>query len=89
MFVFQLAFISQLFFGGITSVVFLFKKKVIYAINAGGEAHVDIHGISYRRDPLLGRNGRGGDGGTASAFGRTLLIARSPIPDQILYQTER
>lgn len=72
-----------------------FSVKVIYAINAGGEAHVDVHGISYRKDPLLGRGGRGGigsgngDGGTASAFGRTLLIARSPIPDQILYQTER
>ncbi|XP_022644800.1 malectin-A-like isoform X2 [Varroa jacobsoni] len=71
------------------------RLQVIYAINAGGEAHTDIHGISYRRDPLLGRGGRGrsgassGDRGTASAFGRTLLIARSPISDQILYQTER
>lgn len=73
----------------------LLYEQVIYAINAGGEAHTDIHGISYRRDPLLGRGGRGrsgassGDRGTASAFGRTLLIARSPISDQILYQTER
>lgn len=33
--------------------------KVIYAVNAGGDAHVDVHGIHYRKDPLEGRVGRG------------------------------
>lgn len=26
--------------------------KVIFAVNAGGEAHVDINGIHYQKDPL-------------------------------------
>lgn len=61
-------------------------KQVIYAINAGSiNAHTDIHGIRYERDPLFGKS----DCGTASEFGRTLLIARSHLNDQILYQTER
>jgi len=33
--------------------------KVIWAINAGGEAHTDIHGIHFKRDPLEGKMGRG------------------------------
>lgn len=56
---------------------------MIYAINAGGDDHTDVHGIYYRKDPLTGRVG------TASEYGRTLLIARSHSKDQILYQTER
>ncbi|XP_054714248.1 malectin-A-like [Uloborus diversus] len=56
---------------------------VIYAINAGGESHVDSHGIHYRRDPLHGRIG------TASDYGKQLIISRVPKTDQILYQTER
>ncbi|KAM4707523.1 malectin [Discoglossus pictus] len=57
--------------------------KVIYAVNAGGEAHVDVHGIHYRKDPLEGRVGR------ASDYGLKLPILRANSEDQILYQTER
>lgn len=34
-------------------------ESVIWAVNAGGEAHVDVHGIHFRKDPLEGRVGRG------------------------------
>lgn len=57
--------------------------EVIYAINCGGEVHVDTHGIHYRRDPLHGKVG------TASDYGKQLIISRVPRSDQILYQTER
>lgn len=56
---------------------------VIYAINAGGEAHSDSFGIRYDRDPLMNKVG------TASDFGKQLIIGRVPHNDQILYQTER
>ncbi|KAG8183605.1 hypothetical protein JTE90_025156 [Oedothorax gibbosus] len=58
-------------------------RDVIYAINAGGESHVDQHGIHYRRDPLHGRIG------TASDYGKQLIISRVSRSDQVLYQTER
>jgi len=59
-------------------------RDVIYAINAGGESHTDHHGIRYERDPLMNKVG------TASDFGRQLVIGRVPAAgDQILYQTER
>uniref|UniRef100_T1IK58 Malectin domain-containing protein n=1 Tax=Strigamia maritima TaxID=126957 RepID=T1IK58_STRMM len=57
--------------------------EVIYAVNCGGEAHTDSHGIHYQRDPLHGKVG------TASDFGKQLIISRVPPADQILYQTER
>lgn len=57
--------------------------EVIDAINCGGESHVDSDGIHYRRDPLHGRIG------TASDYGKQLIISRVPRTDQILYQTER
>ncbi|KAG8300519.1 malectin [Homalodisca vitripennis] len=57
--------------------------EVIYAINAGGEAFTDSLGIKYDRDPLFGKVG------TASDYGKQLLIGRVPPSDQILYQTER
>lgn len=57
--------------------------EVIYAINAGGEAHADSYGIRYTRDPLMGKVG------TASDYGKQLLIGRVNAVDQILYQTER
>ncbi|KAH8041984.1 hypothetical protein HPB51_019725 [Rhipicephalus microplus] len=57
--------------------------EVIYAINAGGEEHVDVHGIRYKRDPLFGKVG------TASDYGKLLVIGRAPRQDHILYQTER
>lgn len=57
--------------------------QIIYAINAGGESHTDTYGIKYERDPLMNKVG------TASDFGKQLLIGRVPANDQILYQTER
>ncbi|XP_053673016.1 malectin-A [Anopheles nili] len=58
--------------------------NVIYAINAGGEAHTDSHGIHYAPDPLMGKVG------TASDYGRQLHeINRVKPNDEILYQTER
>lgn len=57
--------------------------SVIYAINAGGESFVDSSGIHYERDPLMGKVG------TASDYGKQLLIGRVHPDDQILYQTER
>ena len=59
-----------------------FAEKVIYAINAGGEAHIDVHGVKYQSDPLQSV-------GTASDYGKQLVIGRVPENDQILYQTER
>jgi len=56
--------------------------EVIWAVNCGGDSHVDEYGIAYMRDPLQRT-------GVASDFGRSLLIQRVPPSDQILYQTER
>lgn len=33
--------------------------RVIWAVNAGGEAHTDTHGIHYRKDTLEGKVGKG------------------------------
>lgn len=60
-----------------------FCLEVIYAVNAGGEAHIDSYRIRYARDPLMGKVG------TASDYGKQLLIGRINSADQILYQTER
>lgn len=58
--------------------------NVIYAINAGGDAHVDSNGIKYARDPLMGKVG------TESDYGKQLLMINRVKPsDEILYQTER
>jgi hypothetical protein len=57
--------------------------NVIYAINAGGDAHTDIQGIVYKRDPLSNV------AGIASDFGKQLSIQRVHPHDQVLYQTER
>nr|CAD7597439.1 unnamed protein product [Timema genevievae] len=57
--------------------------EVIYAINSGGEAHTDSHGVKFEKDPLHGKVG------TASDYGKQLLIGRVPPADQLLYQTER
>lgn len=56
---------------------------VVYAVNCGGEEHLDSNGIHYDRDPLFGKIG------IASDYGKRLLIGRVPPSDQILYQTER
>ncbi|AWP06510.1 putative malectin-like [Scophthalmus maximus] len=58
-------------------------ERVIWAVNAGGEAHVDVHGIHFKKDPLEGKLGK------ASDHGVRLPILRSSPEDQILYQTER
>lgn len=34
-------------------------ERVIWAVNAGGEAHTDVHGIQFRKDPLEGKIGKG------------------------------
>ena len=54
----------------------------MFAINAGGDAHVDVYGIRYSKDSLR-------TVGTASDYGKQLQIGRVPQQDQILYQTER
>ncbi len=56
-------------------------EEVVYAVNCGGDAHVDSQGVRYRADPLRV--------GTASDYGRQLLIHRVAQQDQPLYQTER
>ncbi len=56
-------------------------SSVVYAVNCGGDDHVDSLGVRYERDPLRV--------GTASDYGRQLVIARVPRQDQALYQTER
>ena len=55
--------------------------EVIWAVNCGGEAHTDIHGVRYQRDTLAT--------GTASDYGKKLTIQRTGPQDQTLYQTER
>ena len=55
--------------------------EVIYAVNCGGESHIDSHGIEYQKDIHLQ--------GIASDYGRSMIIQRIPQQDQILYQTER
>lgn len=35
------------------------SERVIWAVNAGGDAHVDVHGIHYKKDPLEGKVGKG------------------------------
>lgn len=57
--------------------------KVIFALNCGGDEHVDSNGIRYEKDTLKI--------GTASNYGVNLPsgIGRVEQPDEILYQTER
>lgn len=56
--------------------------SVVWAVNAGGDAHVDVNGIHFRKDPLEGRVGRGeggelgGDGGRT---GRRYRAGRLPV----------
>lgn len=33
--------------------------RVIWAVNSGGESHVDVHGIHFKKDPLEGKLGKG------------------------------
>lgn len=60
------------------------ELQLIYAVNAGGDDHVDSNGIRYVADPLHGVIG------TASDYGNHLLIiGRVPEQDEVLYRTER
>ncbi|XP_058820375.1 malectin-A [Topomyia yanbarensis] len=60
------------------------QQNVIFAINAGGDAHIDSNGIKYARDPLMGKIG------TESDYGKQLLMINRVKPsDELLYQTER
>ncbi|KAL3856767.1 hypothetical protein ACJMK2_011487 [Sinanodonta woodiana] len=56
--------------------------EVVWAVNCGGEAHTDIHGIRFEADPLQSE-------GISSDYGKNLMIQRVVPQDQILYQTER
>ena len=55
--------------------------EVIWAVNCGGDDHVDVYGVHYQRDSLRA--------GFASDHGKNIGIRRVAPPDQILYQTER
>lgn len=58
-------------------------NQVIFAINAGGDVHVDSLGIRYDKDPLHNRVG------VSSDYGKSLVIRRVPEKDYELYQVER
>lgn len=45
--------------------------------STGGEAHIDVYGVRYEKDPLTGKMG------TASDFGKQLVIGRVPPGDQV------
>jgi len=55
--------------------------EIIWAVNCGGDAHVDSNGIRYQRDTL--------NVGINSDYGKSMVINRVHQDDQILYQTER
>lgn len=72
----SIALISLLFFEASNA------YKVIYAVNCGGDEHIDSHGIKYEKDNLKV--------GTSSDYGRNLGgIQRVTQDDEIIYQTER
>lgn len=52
--------------------------SVVWAVNAGGDAHVDVNGIHFRKDPLEGRVGRGEGGGHAATGGFRRDSPRGP-----------
>lgn len=54
---------------------------MIFAVNCGGQEHIDVHGVRYQAD--FNRVG------TPSDYGKNLNIQRVPLQDAILYQTER
>lgn len=56
--------------------------KVVYAVNAGGEAHIDRFDIRYEADTQQKL-------GVASDFGTRYTIIGRVQADEILYQTER
>ena len=71
---FIIFFIHQCYSAGI-------MDHIIFAVNSGGEAHIDSNGIRYRKDYLKS--------GIASDYGRNSNINRVAREDMIIYQTER
>ncbi|ODM95398.1 Malectin [Orchesella cincta] len=55
--------------------------KIVSAVNAGGDSHTDIYGVTYQKDPATQ--------GVASDHGMRMSIDRAHPNDEILYQTER
>ena len=55
--------------------------EVLFAVNCGGDAHIDSSGVKFQKDSL--------SIGISSDYGKSLLIQRIDPRDQILYQTER
>ena len=55
---------------------------IICSLFSGGDAHTDVHGVHYSKDPLSDR-----EIGIASDFGRSLIIARVPPADQVASYT--
>ena len=76
---------TRVFFSVICAISLIIRTcgavEAIWAVNCGGGAHTDVHGIRYQSDPLKT--------GYASDFGKSLSISRVVPQDQILYQTER
>ncbi|KAL5108658.1 Malectin-A [Taenia crassiceps] len=61
--------------------VFAVKLNPVFAVNCGGDAHVDSNGVWYAAD----FNNRG----IASGHGLNLVMHRVHESDAVLYQTER
>ncbi|VDK49360.1 unnamed protein product [Taenia asiatica] len=57
------------------------KLNPVFAVNCGGDAHIDSNGVWYAAD----FNGRG----IASGHGLSLVMHRTHESDAVLYQTER
>ncbi|KAJ1353178.1 hypothetical protein KIN20_009751 [Parelaphostrongylus tenuis] len=57
------------------------SKRVLYAVNCGGERHVGAYGIVYEHD--------GSTSGIASDHGSRYLFPNAPREDRKLYETER
>lgn len=78
------SFLCSFLFVAQWSICYTFDtSRVIYAINAGGDVHVDSLGIKYEKDPLHNKVG------VSSDFGKSLAIRRVPEKDFELYQVER
>lgn len=60
---------------------FALKLNPIFAVNCGGNVHIDVNGVRYEADF--------NNIGIASSHGLNLILHRTPEQDAILYQTER
>ncbi|VDM33298.1 unnamed protein product [Hydatigera taeniaeformis] len=57
------------------------KLNPVFAVNCGGDEHIDSNGVLYFADF--------NDRGIASGHGLNLVMHRAPESDAVLYQTER